>query len=61
MNEKFPHLFEYERRCKLISEDDEVYYSKFEDEIRREFEESNSTGLARYKLGGHKEIHKVAQ
>jgi hypothetical protein len=59
MKEKFPHLYEYERRCRLISESDEEYYSKFKDEIRREQEESNSTWMERYKLGGDKKIHKV--
>jgi len=61
MKQKYPHLSEYGRRCKLISEDDEEYYSKFEKQIRREHEEFNSNWMARYELGGHKEIHKVGR
>ena len=68
MKEKFPHLSEYGRRCKLISEDDEEYYSKFQKQSRREHEEFNlllkttqSNQMARNKLGGDKKIHKAAQ
>jgi len=59
MKEKFPHLYEYGRRSKLISEDDEDYWSEFKDEIRREHEEFNSNWMERYNLGGNEEIHKV--
>lgn len=59
MKEKFPHLYEYQRRCKLISESDEEYYSKFKDEISREQMESNSTWMERLKLGEDKKIHKL--
>jgi len=59
MKEKFPHLYEYGRRCKLISEDDGDYWSEFKDKICREHMEVHSNWMERYKLGGNEEIHKV--
>ena len=61
MKNKYPHLFEYQRRCKLISEADDEYYSKFEEEICREHMEINSIWMARNKLGEKEKIHKVKE
>ena len=61
MKQKYPHLFEYERRCRLISEDDGDYWLEFKDEICREHMDVHSTWMARNKLGGDKKIHKAAQ
>ena len=61
MKNKYPHLFEYQRRCRIISEVDEEYYEKFKNEIRREESEEMSNWTERYKLGGDKKIHKVKE
>jgi hypothetical protein len=60
MNEdKYPHLYEYERRCRrLISEASAYdYYAKFKLEIHREQLEVNSIWMERYRIGGKEKIH----
>lgn len=59
MKEKYPHLYEYQRRCKIISEVDEDYYMKYKNEILREESEEMSNWAERYKLGGDEKIHMV--
>jgi hypothetical protein len=61
MKNKYPHLYEYKRRCRIISEVDEEYYEKFKNEIRREESEEMSNWTERNKLGEKEKIHKVKE
>jgi hypothetical protein len=59
-SKKFPHLYEYHRRCRIISESDEEYYEKYRKEIlEQEQEESAVESIRYFKLGGTKQIHCV--
>lgn len=58
MKHKYPHLYEYQRRCKIISESDEQYYLKYREEIlEQEKEEIAVENIRYFKFGGTEKIH----
>lgn len=62
MENKYPHLYEYYRRCKLIAEIDEDYYEKYRKEIlEQEKEEIAVENIRHFVFGGTMKIHKVAE
>jgi len=54
----YPHLYEYQRRCRLISESDEEYYNKYYNEISEQAKLEEIHWITRLVvLGGSKTIH----